>query len=303
MRRARRAPRGDGLDHRFVVRALVRRDDAKLLLRRVEARDQALELGAAHAAHRMPYADVGRARRCSAQQQRARRVVIRNIRRRVYSRLTMAAIHERSAAELAAAYARGELSPVQVTRALLERIAGMGAAHQRHVPRACATAALEQARAAEARWRAGRPLSALDGVPLTIKENIYTRGDPAPIGTRANEDARAAERRRAARGARARSGLRDPRQDHHARLRHAVLGPFEPARRDAQPVAASIAILRARAPAPAPPRSRATRRCTSAPTSAARCACRRRTAASSRSSPRSAACRSTRLIWAASPGR
>jgi aspartyl-tRNA(Asn)/glutamyl-tRNA(Gln) amidotransferase subunit A len=26
-------------------------------------------------------------------------------------------------------------------------------------------------------------------VPVTIKENIYTRGDPAPIGTRANEDA------------------------------------------------------------------------------------------------------------------
>jgi len=49
--------------------------------------------------------------------------------------------------------------------------------------------ALEQARASEARWRAGKPLSPLDGVPLTIKENIYTRGDPAPIGTRANEDA------------------------------------------------------------------------------------------------------------------
>ena len=45
------------------------------------------------------------------------------------------------------------------------------------------------ARAAEERWRAGRPLSPLDGVPVTIKENIYTRGDPAPIGTRANEDA------------------------------------------------------------------------------------------------------------------
>ena len=26
-------------------------------------------------------------------------------------------------------------------------------------------------------------------MPITIKENIYTRGDPAPIGTRANEDA------------------------------------------------------------------------------------------------------------------
>ncbi len=50
-------------------------------------------------------------------------------------------------------------------------------------------AALDAARAAEERWRAGRPLSALDGVPVTLKENIYTRGDPAPIGTRANEDA------------------------------------------------------------------------------------------------------------------
>jgi aspartyl-tRNA(Asn)/glutamyl-tRNA(Gln) amidotransferase subunit A len=49
--------------------------------------------------------------------------------------------------------------------------------------------AIEQSRAAEARWEAGRPLSPLDGVPLTIKENVYTRGAPAPIGTRANEDA------------------------------------------------------------------------------------------------------------------
>ena len=45
---------------------------------------------------------------------------------------------------------------------------------------------LEQARAAESRWRAGTQLSALDGVPVTIKENILTKGDPAPIGTAAN---------------------------------------------------------------------------------------------------------------------
>ncbi|HXI35572.1 MAG TPA: amidase, partial [Burkholderiales bacterium] len=36
---------------------------------------------------------------------------------------------------------------------------------------------------------ARKPLSPLDGVPVTIKENIATRGDPAPIGTRANDDA------------------------------------------------------------------------------------------------------------------
>jgi aspartyl-tRNA(Asn)/glutamyl-tRNA(Gln) amidotransferase subunit A len=105
----------------------------------------------------------------------------------------MAAIDESSAAELSAAalstaYASGELSPVQVTRALLERIEAWEP-RLNAMYRVQRDAALEQARAAEARWRAGRPLSALDGVPLTIKENIHTRGDPAPIGTRANEDA------------------------------------------------------------------------------------------------------------------
>jgi len=100
----------------------------------------------------------------------------------------MAAIHERSAAELASAFARGELSPVDAARALLDRIEAweprINAMYRVH-----REAALVQARACEARWRERRPLSALDGVPATIKENIYTRGDPAPVGTRANEDA------------------------------------------------------------------------------------------------------------------
>ena len=105
----------------------------------------------------------------------------------------MAAIDQRSAAELSAAelsaaYASGELSPVQVTRALLERIEACEPRFNA-MYRVQRDAALEQARASESRWRAGRPLSPLDGVPITIKENIYTRGDPAPIGTRANEDA------------------------------------------------------------------------------------------------------------------
>lgn len=100
----------------------------------------------------------------------------------------MVAIHERSAAELSAAYSRGELSPLEVARALLERIEAWEP-RINAMYRVQREAALEQARAAEARWRSGRPLSALDGVPITIKENIYTRGDPAPIGTRANEPA------------------------------------------------------------------------------------------------------------------
>jgi aspartyl-tRNA(Asn)/glutamyl-tRNA(Gln) amidotransferase subunit A len=104
----------------------------------------------------------------------------------------MAANHQRSAAELAQAYSSGELSPLEAARASLERI-------ERWEPRINAMyrvhreAALEQARASESRWRARRPLSPIDGVPVTIKENIYTRGDPAPIGTRANADVPAQE--------------------------------------------------------------------------------------------------------------
>ncbi|RST51806.1 amidase [Variovorax sp. MHTC-1] len=95
-------------------------------------------------------------------------------------------LHELSVQELAAAYRDASLSPVEVTQAVLDHIA-------RWEPHLQATwllrpeAALEQARASEARWRRGEPLGPLDGVPATIKENIATRGDPMPAGTAAVE--------------------------------------------------------------------------------------------------------------------
>lgn len=98
----------------------------------------------------------------------------------------MAALHALSAGELGSAYAARELSPVEVARAVLAHI-------ERWEPQLCATwaldaeAALEQARAAEARWHRGEGLGPLDGVPVTIKENIATRGTPMPLGTAATE--------------------------------------------------------------------------------------------------------------------
>ena len=100
----------------------------------------------------------------------------------------MADIHELSARQLTAGYASGELSPVDAARAALARIEAWEP-RINAMYRVSAELALEQARAADTRWRRNRALSALDGVPVTIKENIYTRGDPSPIGTRANEDA------------------------------------------------------------------------------------------------------------------
>jgi len=95
---------------------------------------------------------------------------------------------ERSAEALSSAYARGEISPLEVTRALLARIEAWEPKINA-MYRIDREGALEQASASAARWRAGTARSPLDGVPLTIKENIYTRGNASPIGTRANEDA------------------------------------------------------------------------------------------------------------------
>jgi aspartyl-tRNA(Asn)/glutamyl-tRNA(Gln) amidotransferase subunit A len=100
----------------------------------------------------------------------------------------VSSIHDLSAGEMAAQFARGALSPVEAARACLARIAAWEP-RINAMYRVDQEGALAAARASEARWRAGAPLSPLDGVPLTIKENIYTCGDPSPIGTRANEDA------------------------------------------------------------------------------------------------------------------
>ncbi|MBS75936.1 amidase [Variovorax sp.] len=98
--------------------------------------------------------------------------------------MTTKNLYDLSAAELGAAYARRELSPVEVARSVNARIEALE-------PRLCATwlfrpeLALEQARASEARWLAGTQRGALDGVPVTIKDNLATAGDPMPLGTAA----------------------------------------------------------------------------------------------------------------------
>ena len=101
---------------------------------------------------------------------------------------SMAATQDLDAIQVAAQYSSGALSPVEYTRACLERIEAWEPSLNA-MYRTDREGALSSAKASEARWRAKQPLSPLDGVPVTIKENIYTKGDPAPIGTKANDDA------------------------------------------------------------------------------------------------------------------
>lgn len=88
-----------------------------------------------------------------------------------------------SAAEMAAAFRAGGLSPMEVTQALLARIARVNPQVNAYnlVDEA---SALADARAAEARYRAGQPLSPIDGVPASIKDIILTRGWPTLRGSK-----------------------------------------------------------------------------------------------------------------------
>ena len=98
----------------------------------------------------------------------------------------MTAIHDMSASELLAAYKSKKLSPVEAVGAVIAHV-------EKWEPRLKALyapdfgSARKAAAESEKHWQAGKPIGALDGVPITIKENIATKGVPMPLGTAAND--------------------------------------------------------------------------------------------------------------------
>src|SRR3954466_16222976 len=98
----------------------------------------------------------------------------------------MTDLHALSAAELLDLYQRKAASPVEATRAVLARIDAWEP-HLRATYALDPQGALAQAEASQARWLKGAPAGLLDGVPVTIKENIATQGVPVPLGTAATE--------------------------------------------------------------------------------------------------------------------
>ena len=85
-------------------------------------------------------------------------------------------------ADLVGAYRSGRLSPVEVADAVLARIGRLEPQINAfvHLDR---DTTLAMARASERRWRAGEPLGALDGVPITVKDLLPVQGWPLRRGS------------------------------------------------------------------------------------------------------------------------
>ena len=105
---------------------------------------------------------------------------------------SMADIPYLSATEMLDQFRHRKMSPSEACEAVLAHIA-------RWEPRLQALYAFDPegargaAKASTERWAKGAPQGALDGVPVTIKENIATKGVPVPLGCAATDHTPAPE--------------------------------------------------------------------------------------------------------------
>ena len=93
------------------------------------------------------------------------------------------ALPDCTATELLRLYRSGQASPVEATRAVLDRIDRLNP----KLNAFClvdAEQAMASARASEQRWMRRQPMGALDGVPTSIKDLVLTRGWPTLRGSR-----------------------------------------------------------------------------------------------------------------------
>src|SRR3977135_1989483 len=90
-------------------------------------------------------------------------------------------LHDLSAVDLIAGFRARQFSPSEVLEDVIAHIA----AWEPHIKALCSfdpDGALATAKASTERWQQGEPTGLLDGVPVTIKDNIATKGVPVPLG-------------------------------------------------------------------------------------------------------------------------
>jgi aspartyl-tRNA(Asn)/glutamyl-tRNA(Gln) amidotransferase subunit A len=100
---------------------------------------------------------------------------------RTASQEAVTSLHDLSAVDLIAGFRARQFSPSEVLEDVLTHIA----AWEPHIKALYAfdpDGARASAKASTERWQKGEPVGALEGVPVTIKDNIATKGVPVPLG-------------------------------------------------------------------------------------------------------------------------
>ena len=90
-------------------------------------------------------------------------------------------LHDLSAVDLIAGFRARQFSPSEVLEDVLAHIA-VWEPHIKALYAFDPDGARATAKASTERWQKGEPIGTLDGVPVTIKENIATKGVPVPLG-------------------------------------------------------------------------------------------------------------------------
>src|SRR5258707_9989775 len=90
-------------------------------------------------------------------------------------------LHDLSAVDLIAGYRAKQFSPSEVLEEIVAHVA-VWEPHIKALYLCDPEGARATARVSTDRWQKGEPVGALDGVPVTIKDNIATKDQPVPLG-------------------------------------------------------------------------------------------------------------------------
>src|SRR3954447_18706582 len=93
----------------------------------------------------------------------------------------VSSLHDLSAVDLIAGFRARQFSPSEVLEDVLAHIA-VWEPHIKALYLLDPDGARATAKASTERWNAGQPMGTLDGVPVTIKDNIATKNQPMPLG-------------------------------------------------------------------------------------------------------------------------
>src|SRR6202171_4114340 len=100
---------------------------------------------------------------------------------KIKSEQAVTSLHDLSAVDLIAGYRARQFSPSEVLEDVISHIA-VWEPHIKALYAFDPDGARATAKASTERWQKDEPTGLLDGVPVTIKDNIATKGVPVPLG-------------------------------------------------------------------------------------------------------------------------